>query len=251
MSDTEFLVDPYSMATVPIDLLFEDTQLATGTGFIWRSGSDHFLITNWHNVTGRDVFTDKHISRHAGEPNKVRVHFNQQPSSSTRVLATFDLRDANDLPLWLIHPQVGKQIDIVALPVKITEPAFPYPFNDLESAELRLEVGMDVFVLGYPFGAGRTGLPVWKRASLATEPRAVIPQEQLHLLLDTARVLACQDRPLFGEVGLHISTTTWAAVFSERRSKLVSSGFTRAGSALAELKPNLVLCGQRLSSRKL
>src|SRR6516225_7224252 len=44
---------------------------------------------------------------------------------------------------------------------------------------------MDVYILGYPFGIGPVGLPVWKRGSMASEPDVLLPV-QLHLLVDTA-----------------------------------------------------------------
>jgi hypothetical protein len=56
-----FEVDLYSMAAVPIELFFEEARLASASGFIWRSGGEFFPITNWHNVSGRNVFTGKHI----------------------------------------------------------------------------------------------------------------------------------------------------------------------------------------------
>jgi len=53
------------------------------------------------------------------------------------------------------------------------------------SADLLVTIGMDVFVLGYPFGTGKTGLPIWKRGSIASEPD-LVPHVESYLLVDTA-----------------------------------------------------------------
>jgi hypothetical protein len=47
----KILIDEYSLATVPIEMFFDQTPpLSTGTAFIWTEGGNFFLITNWHNL---------------------------------------------------------------------------------------------------------------------------------------------------------------------------------------------------------
>jgi hypothetical protein len=48
-----------------------------------------------------------------------------------------------------------------------------------------IQIGMDVFILGYPFGAKPPGFPVWKRGSIASEPDLARPNTD-YLLVDTA-----------------------------------------------------------------
>lgn len=121
---------------------------------------------------------------------------------------TIRLRQDDRSPKWYVHPQHGHRVDIVALPIVVEPPAAPNPFNDLEAAALRLEIGMDVFILGYPFQPGPTALPIWKRASVASEPQAIVP-EQLHILLDTA------SRP--GMSGSPVIRRSWAAHLYENQ----------------------------------
>ena len=80
---------------------------------------------------------------------------------------------SNNQPLWWIHPQHGNKVDVVALPVAAPANAEMYPINGMSSDSLLLQIGMDVYILGYPYGLGMVGLPVWKRASIATEPDLV------------------------------------------------------------------------------
>ena len=69
-------IDEYSLAAVPIEMMFDQTKLSSGTAFMWQADGRHWLITNWHNVSGKDPNTGNHLSKTAAEPNKLRVWFN-------------------------------------------------------------------------------------------------------------------------------------------------------------------------------
>jgi hypothetical protein len=109
-------IDAFSLAPIPLSMRFEKTELAKGTGFTWNCGGNLFLITNWHNVTGINPRTGKHLSCHA---------------------------------------MLGATL---------------YSVNDLPQASMMVAVGMDAFILGYPRGIGAGIFPIWKRASIASEP---------------------------------------------------------------------------------
>ena len=54
-----------------------------------------------------------------------------------------------------------------------TRTLFPYFLNEYPFDEnVELYAGQDVFIIGYPFGpVTGTPLPIWKRGSIASEPR--------------------------------------------------------------------------------
>jgi hypothetical protein len=178
-------IDPYSVSTVPLEMYFEQTHLSVGTGFLWQDQEAFYLITNWHNVTGRDPFSGKHLSKTAGEPNRLRVTWNQKDNLGTKFAEFVPIRDGNSIPLWFIHPKHGNQVDIVALPVDRPAGADMHPINKMESDNLTLQVGMDVFILGYPFAIGPDGFPIWKRGSIASEPE-ILDASRPYFLIDTA-----------------------------------------------------------------
>jgi hypothetical protein len=60
-----------------------------------------------------------------------------------------------------------------------------YPLNLLANAGLRIEIGMEVFILGYPFKLDPPAYPVWKRGSIASEPQ-LAPITTNYMLVDTA-----------------------------------------------------------------
>lgn len=59
------------------------------------------------------------------------------------------------------------------------------PINEMSTEALQVSVGMDVFVLGYPFGFQLPGYPVWKRGSIASEPD-LAPLTYRYMLVDSA-----------------------------------------------------------------
>src|ERR1700745_1003615 len=72
----------------------------------------------------------------------------------------------------LVHP--SRRVDVAALPISFPPKELVvalYPLNLLVNASLRIEVGMEVFILGYPFEIKPPAYPVWKRGSIASEPQ--------------------------------------------------------------------------------
>lgn len=55
----------------------------------------------------------------------------------------------------------------------------------MQQDDLLLQIGADVFVLGYPFDFGARGYPIWKRGSIASEPD-VLDATPPVILIDSA-----------------------------------------------------------------
>jgi hypothetical protein len=174
------------------------------SGFFWESDGDIYLITNWHNVCAWDPIRNRALSENAFTPDcielivelgydvgdgRVKRDFRQ---------AVINLFDTNGQPEWLEHPTFGKRVGVVALKLaKLgsatlnNRPLNSYPaFVDYD-----LAVGDEAFVLGYPLGLeGGPNLPIWKRASIATEPHhdlGGLPK----VLVDTATRKGMSGRP--------------------------------------------------------
>jgi hypothetical protein len=82
-----------------------------------------------------------------------------------------------------MHP--GQLVDFGMLPLSPKEEPDWYAINQLKTLDLSLAIGQDVYILGYPFGISSGGYPIWKRASIASEPQ-VLTQAQPYILVDTA-----------------------------------------------------------------
>jgi hypothetical protein len=180
-------IDPFTLTTVPLQQYYNDIRLGQGTGFIWRVQKQYYLVTAWHVLSGCGFFTRKNLRNHAGRPNELRTLFNAQTGSFHRQQWNIKIRDDDDRPLWLVHRNKCAA-DIAVLPI----PARPdgvdivfYPINLLANARLRIEIGMEAFILGYPFGIELPAYPVWKRGSIASEPDLTRLTTN-YLLVDTA-----------------------------------------------------------------
>jgi hypothetical protein len=149
-------IDQYSVSTVPIQMLFGNTELSLATAFVWIEGSQHFLITNWHNLSGKDSRTRKHLSSTLAEPDRIRVWWNAKDALGSKFAAEIAIRSDDGTPLWWVHPLHGKLVDVVALPVTANQAADMNPINKMPSAPtMQSRIGQDVFILGYPFGKAR------------------------------------------------------------------------------------------------
>jgi hypothetical protein len=90
-----------------------------------------------------------------------------------------------------------------------------YPINSMSTHSLVIQIGMDVFILGYPFGFGPAGLPIWKRGSIASEPD-LAAAGQLHILVDTA------SRP--GMSGSPVIRRSWGTHMLENNNVSLGTG---------------------------
>jgi len=69
------LAQPSAMSLF-IQMSFNGTPLATGTGFVVQAPRGPVLITNLHNVTGLNRDTGQPLSPTGGVPNEIRILHN-------------------------------------------------------------------------------------------------------------------------------------------------------------------------------
>jgi hypothetical protein len=83
--------------------------LASGTGFVALAPRGPVLVTNWHNLSGRDPETNKPLSNTGGIPDHVEVLHFLHPRSDAWVwqLKKEPLYGADGAPLWKEHPIHG------------------------------------------------------------------------------------------------------------------------------------------------
>jgi len=127
----------------------------------------------------------------------LRVRFNFAAHVFEKQQFDIPIRDDDDQPLWLVHPLHACDIAVVRL--NFTEDQLKVinlrPINELTSFDLAVYIGMDVFVLGYPFGVGAPGYPIWKRGSIASEP-SLVQLTDGYLMVDTASLPGMSGAPV-------------------------------------------------------
>jgi Trypsin-like peptidase domain len=161
-------IDPYSATVSLLRMMFDTTHLSNGTCFFWERNGSKFLVTNWHNLSGINALTGEHMSGHAGEPDCIQIDtfLNQNPNN--RGLASILLNDDAG-PVWLQHPMHGGQIDVACL--RLSDDVAPHVFaiNEIQHPRPITRIADDVFLIGYPLAISVDNLPIWKRATVASE----------------------------------------------------------------------------------
>jgi S1-C subfamily serine protease len=200
-------IDRFSLCTIPLEILANEKPIGVATGFIWKLQEKHYLVTNWHVITGRNARTGK--LELAARPDSFRALFNVRAGEFGKSEANVALRDKNGHPLWLVHPSSKGRIDVVVLPINLFGPTAAVdlsPINLHTAKPLRIRIGMEVFILGYPFGMDPPGFPVWKRGTIASEPD-LVSMTTGYYLVDTA------SRP--GMSGAPVILQNWTSDYVE------------------------------------
>ncbi|WP_020532663.1 S1 family peptidase [Flexithrix dorotheae] len=202
-------INPLSYCSIPITMVFSETMitLANGTGFIFEKKSKYYLITNWHNLTGRNPDTKEFLSSHGGIPDRINLKLlcRTKPHILWKDFS-FSLYDENNNPLWFIHPEHCEKVDVIALELKFSNDsqAILKPLNKICFDEYKLEIADDIYILGFPYSIkGGGNFPIWKRGSIATEPDLFIDKLP-KILVDTASRPGMSGSPvIFRRTGIH------------------------------------------------
>ena len=180
------------MTRLQMSRLSDDGEVlrsSIGTGFLWKHDGKSYLITNWHNVTGINPDTNKLM--HGWYPNSVDFNIYREENNFGKVAIagktamSLNLYGVIEEPVWIEHP-LGRHVDCVALPLDV-ESSTVIHVNDYHfDARLNAYVGMDCVIIGYPKGlSADKETPIWKRASIASEPFLDFEGKPL-VLVDTA-----------------------------------------------------------------
>lgn len=183
-------VDPYSLSAVRLTMMRNDAEVATGSGVLWRFGGGVALVTAWHCLTGTHPTTRQSLSPTGVRPDQVRITVVSTSAAETREIVHNLYTTDDGTPGWVIHPLGSEAIDVAVLPLGVPLPpeVISHPINDLKQTDdMAVTVGSDLFILGFPRNLHRLNLPIWKRASLAIDPAALLDEpDGRHLLVDTA-----------------------------------------------------------------
>lgn len=168
------------LETSAISLAGDHHPKSQATGFFTRVGTDVFLLTNWHVVSGLNPASPQEQLGSMGPPHYLAATI--QKADRQLASATLPLYDRSMQPLWFEHPE-RTQVDLAMIHVP---PSLASQFTFLDVADFKNNsqveevVGKDAYVVGYPFnkeelreGFGTSApyyLPTWKRGSIASEP---------------------------------------------------------------------------------
>lgn len=181
----EIVIDPYSLSSLYVETFFNEVKVSSATAFTFKFNNKIYLVSNWHVLSGRNPHSGQPLSKSGIIPNRIRVALPNNESTSSWYGPYFQLCDASLEACWIQHPK-GQDIDVAALEIQIPSKATHFPINEQKNHPMSISVASDVFVIGFPLGILTAGaLPVWKRASIASEPEVDV-DDLPKILLDTA-----------------------------------------------------------------
>ncbi len=188
-----------SVQSIYLEVFKDTTFLGAATGFVIKSNSQNYLITNWHVVSNKNPVTKTWLYPNIQvSPNRIAIMQN------AKKLGNYKVRFENllDIKSNINYKEfsIGQEmIDVVAIPLKDTLGDITlYPVNfSKETDSLLLQPTDRLFVLGFPKGIrSEPFLPIWKSGLIASEPD--INQEEKPIVwLDIASFGGMSGSPVY------------------------------------------------------
>jgi hypothetical protein len=182
---------PLFIETITINKKTKDQiVLSQATGCLYQDEDSTYLITNWHVLSGRHSHSRDILHSQGGLPEIIKAYFPLETNPTTQKAIEFSLKSENEEYLWLEHPS-SNAVDVGALKICLPDGIATKPINNIAfkkgvSSEDWFFVTQDVWVIGYPKGIRVEGLPIWKSATIASEPIVSSKANNHKLILDTA-----------------------------------------------------------------
>lgn len=162
-----------SVRSLYLELFLDSIPISTATGFIIKSRTMNYLVTNYHVITNKNPINGKWLdSTNRKAPNRIFILHNGLKLGE-HVFKTEPILDKKGYPLWVQY-NIGKEfVDVVALPLKDTTgiSIFDVPYTNSLDTAISIRPTSQVFILGFPFGIrSASEFPIWKSGTIASEP---------------------------------------------------------------------------------
>nr|WP_315245771.1 trypsin-like peptidase domain-containing protein [uncultured Flavobacterium sp.] len=162
-----------SVQSLYIEIFKDSTFLGSATGFVIKSKTRNYLVTNYHVVTNKSPTNNQWLDPKLPiAPNKLKIVHNANILGNY-VISTENLFDKKGKQLWYDNKIKNEMVDVIELPLTDTVKAKIYPVNYKTSSydNVKITPSERVFILGFPKGIKSAPFfPVWKSGLLASEP---------------------------------------------------------------------------------
>ncbi len=185
-----------SLQSLYLEVFFGTKLIGNATGFIIKSKTQYYLITNWHVVTGKNPDTQNWLPGITTSPNKITIKHLGNPMLGQFAVKTETLMYGFDT-LYKQFKIENKLVDAVAIPLKDTTDISIFPVNYSNTYEsINLSPTENVFVVGFPSGFSLSGLPVWKSGTIASEPE-INPEVKPIIYIDANGIGGMSGSPVY------------------------------------------------------
>lgn len=237
-----------SFKSLFIKMYVDENYLSSGTGFLVESSSGTVLITNRHNVTGRNNETGECLSSTLAEPNRIEIYHHKKGELGNVLIKSESLYSNEQQSVWIEHPCLGNKVDFVALKLTDLDDIDIRSYSLTDGEYMKIGVSDIISVVGFPFGiqVGKNAA-VWATGFIASEPE--IDYKDLPLFLIDCRSRQGQSgsavvayRPggqvlgIDGSISFNVGPTTkLIGIYSGRINKESDLGLVWKVSAIKEL----------------
>jgi len=162
-----------SVQSLYIETFKNGILLGSATGFVIKSKTKNYLITNWHVVTNKDPKTRNWIDPKTPiSPDNIKILHNANILGNYTI-TTEKLAKSDGSILFKEFQINNEMVDVVAIPLTDTLINVKiYPVNYKTTFDSLLISPTDrIFVLGFPLGVrSAPAMPIWKSGLIASEP---------------------------------------------------------------------------------
>jgi hypothetical protein len=165
-------INPLSGTSLFLEIVHNNQIIGSATGFIIELNNTHYLVTNWHVVSGGHTATNQPSLQEGITPTHLNIIYHSSTRLGAWIKKTENLLNQDGTLKWLEH-QHGRNIDVILLPLRnIDNEIQIYPFDlNLVNTDIIPEPAMPVSIIGYPLGIVTGGnFPIWKTGHIASDP---------------------------------------------------------------------------------
>lgn len=167
------LIQKETVQSLYIELYRDSMPLGSGTGFIIKSKTKNYLVTNYHVLTNKNPVTGQWLDPKVPiAPNRIAIVQNATKLGD-HVIKWENLLDNSGKPLWHETTINKEMVDVVELPLLDTTGIAIYPisYNNIAPDSFAIAPTDRVFIVGFPLGLKSAPFfPIWKSGLIASEP---------------------------------------------------------------------------------
>lgn len=162
-----------SVQSLYIEIFRDQQKLGSATGFIIKSNTQNYLVTNYHVVTNKNPINNQWLDTNRQiSPNRILIAHNAKELGKYEIKQEF-LLDKKGNQLWHQDKIGTEMVDVIELPLKDTSNITVYPVKYKNSFydSVLLTPTDRIFILGFPLGFRSAPImPIWKSGLIASEP---------------------------------------------------------------------------------
>ncbi len=166
-------IEKESAQSLYVEMYRDTMPLGSATGFIIKSKTRSYFITNYHVVTNKNPRNDQWLhSSLPISPNRLLILHNGKKLGE-HVVKVEPLYNLKGNTLWNQYTINNEIVDVVALPLTDTSGVTIYDVQYKSNLDTMIAIAptSQVFILGFPLGIrSASEFPIWKTGTIASEP---------------------------------------------------------------------------------